>query len=189
MPADTRSELLASAERAARARGFDGFSYADLADEVGIRKASIHHHFATKAALSVAVMERYATAIRDACAEIEQGAPTAAGRLAGLILLYRGSLKDGKSLCLCVSFSASRESLPPEVIGQIGQFRAMVIQWLTGVFELGQQDGTIRDVKAAALEAAATLPLLEGAQLGARAEENVALFDSAVALLSARLAA
>ena len=55
---DTRTALLESAERTARQRGYDGFSYADLADDVGIRKASIHHHFPTKATLALALIER-----------------------------------------------------------------------------------------------------------------------------------
>ncbi len=188
MPIDTKADLLDSAERAVRARGFDGFSYADLANDVGIRKASIHYHFPTKAALSVALMQRYATAIQEACTEIEDGTPTGSGRLAALIALYRGALNDGKSLCLCVSFSASRESLSPEVITHIGQFRAMIVRWLTGVFELGRQDGSISDVTAPAAEATATLSLLEGAQLGARAEEDIAMFDDALELLNTRLA-
>ncbi len=40
-------------------RGFSAFSYADIAEAVQIRKASIHHHFPTKAALVVAVLERH----------------------------------------------------------------------------------------------------------------------------------
>lgn len=55
---DTRTALLQSAERAARQRGYDGFSYADLAGDVGLRKASIHHHFPTKATLALALIER-----------------------------------------------------------------------------------------------------------------------------------
>jgi len=65
---DIKTALLDSAERAARRRGFDGFSYADLAKDMGIRKASIHHHFPTKAALSVALMKRYYINLKTACA-------------------------------------------------------------------------------------------------------------------------
>ena len=59
METDTKTALLNSAERAARSKGFDGFSYADLAKEVGIRKASIHYHFPTKDALTISLMVRY----------------------------------------------------------------------------------------------------------------------------------
>ena len=56
---NTRTSLLDSAEQAVRQRGYNGFSYADLAREIGIRKASIHHHFPTKADLGLALIERY----------------------------------------------------------------------------------------------------------------------------------
>ena len=70
MPRETRNALLVAAEEAARARGIDGFSYADLAETVGIRKASIHYHFPTKDALADAVMRRYADTLAAARTKI-----------------------------------------------------------------------------------------------------------------------
>ena len=186
MSIDTKTALLDSAERAARTRGFDGFSYADLAADVGIRKASIHHHFPTKAALSVALMRRYAGGVEQVCADIDAVHATGQARMAGLVDLYRGALDGGKSLCLCVSFSTSRESLPEDVIAEISSFRKMVFCWLTATFDLGRMDGTITAVLEPGKDAAATLSLLEGAQLTARAEENPALFENAVQLLQQR---
>lgn len=187
MANDTKTELLNSAERAARTRGFDGFSYADLSADVGIRKASIHHHFPTKAALSVALMQRYHANLKQACDDMDDQEPTGGGRLAALIDRYRTALDGGKSLCLCVSFSTSRDSLPAEVIVQIRNFRAMMVEWITQAFTLGVTDGSILDVRNPMAEAAAMLSLIEGAQLAARAEENPDLFESAVALMQQRL--
>jgi len=187
LPTDTKTSLLNSAERAVRTYGFDGFSYADLAADVGIRKASIHHHFPTKADLSVALMQRYYLELEKVCADIDATVSTGGARLYALIDRYRNALDGGKSLCLCVSFSTSRESLPPEVIAQISRFRVMVINWLETTFEVGRSDGTITCVADATREAAATLPLLEGAQLAARAEENTILFENALQLLLQRI--
>lgn len=188
MSIDTKTSLLNSAERAARSRGFDGFSYADLAADVGIRKASIHHHFSTKAKLSVALMQRYDRTFEAVCADIDATGATGGARLLALIELYHRALDGGKSLCLCVSFSTSRESLPPEVIEQLSHFRAKMIGWLEATFARGQNDGTITNVVEPRPEAAAALSLLEGAQLAARAEENLALFESALQLLVQRIA-
>lgn len=188
MPSNTKTALLDSAERVARARGFDGFSYANLAQDVGIRKASIHHHFSTKAVLSAAVMQRYFTKIEAMCAEIDETHRAGAARLGAMIDCYRSGLEEGQSMCLCVSFSASRESLPADVLAQISRFRAMVLNWLSATFALGQNDGTIQSVSDPALDAAAALPLLEGAQLAARAEADPQIFDTALQLLKARLA-
>lgn len=187
MATDTKTALLDSAERAARTRGFDGFSYADLAADVGIRKASIHHHFATKAVLSVALMQRYHLNLQRACADIDATCSSGGARLTAFIQIYRSALKDGKSLCLCVALSTSRESLPQVVISQISQFRAMILSWLQDVFETAQSDGSILNAGSPAAEAAAALALLEGAQLAARAEEAPDLFDRAVCLMRQRL--
>ena len=183
MSTDTKTALLNSAEHRARTQGFDGFSYADLSEDVGIRKASIHHHFPSKAALSVALMQRYHADFEAICAEIDAAQTSGGARLSALIQRYRKALDGGKSLCLCVSFSTSRKSLAPEVIKQISCFRTMMLNWLKRSYEAGQSDGTIVGVIDPAAEAAATLPLLEGAQLAARAEENPILFDSATRLL------
>ena len=186
MQTDTKTALLNSAEQAARRRGFDGFSYADLAAEVGIRKASIHYHFPTKAALSLALIERYHDALHAACISIATQHETGAARLAALVDYYRAATQDGKSLCLCVAFSISRESLPVEAIEEVRRARAMMTEWIADCFALGQADGSVKHVTDPAIEAAAMLPLLEGAQLAARAEENPALYDSAVRMFDQR---
>lgn len=187
MATDTKSALLNSAEHAARTRGFDGFSYADLAQDVGIRKASIHHHFPTKAQLSVALMQRYHDELQSICAKIDVSEATGGARLGALIDRYRDALDGGKSLCLCVAFSTSRDSLPQDVIHQIILFRAMMTTWLNGVFAAGQSDGSILNVGDPQAEAAAALALVEGAQLAARAEENTELFENATQLMQLRI--
>ena len=186
MTTDTKTALLDFAEQAARARGFDGFSYADLAEAVGIRKASIHYHFETKAALSAALMDRYHAKLKGACADIDATHERAADRMKALIAVYREALNGGKTLCLCVSFIASRESLSDAVMDKVGAFRAMMVNWIESVFELGARDKSISNVMDPAHEARATLALLEGAHLAARAEEDAKVFDQVVKVLRAR---
>ena len=186
MTKDTKTALLEFAETVARTRGFDGFSYADLAEAVGIRKASIHYHFPTKAILTAALMERYHANISHLCEDIARLHETAGARLLGLIDLYRTALGGGRTLCLCVSLTASRDSLSEDVTDKINAFRAMMIDWISDVFTLGKNDGTISGVTQPVHEARATLALLEGAHLAARAEEDVFVFDRAVETISAR---
>ena len=186
MSKDTKTALMDFAEHAARARGFDGFSYADMAEAVGMRKASVHYHFPTKADLSVALMDRYYTDLEQACTQINATHETGAEQLKALIAVYRLALNHGKTLCLCVSFTASRESLPVEVTLKIGAFRKMMVTWIQAVFELGRLDGTIENARSAPQEALPTLAQLEGAHLAARAEESLAVFDRTTELLAAR---
>lgn len=187
MTIDTRTALMDHAEYFARAQGFDGFSYADLAEAVSIRKASIHYHFPTKAGLSAALMARYTETFSQRLEEIAVKSATASGRISALIALYRGALNDGNTLCLCVSLSTCHQSLSDEVNAQIAQFRVMMVAWLKNVFALGLQDNSISRIASPEPEARACLALLEGAQLAARAEVDVAVFDQAVVTLKSRL--
>lgn len=183
----TRTELLDAAEQACRRQGFDGFSYADLSDAVGIRKASIHHHFPTKSDLALAVIERYSENFFDHLRAISSKRGTAASRLRAYIKTYRAALSGGETVCLCVAFSAGRESLASPVLEQLNAFHAKSIEWLTALFREAQEDGSISDLETPKLEASASLAVMEGAQLMARAANDVSLFDNAVRLLTKRL--
>lgn len=187
MAHDTKTALLDAAEHVVRRKGYDGFSYADLAASVGIRKASIHYHFPAKADLSLALMQRYLAGFEASCAAIEAAHPTAAGRLAALIDHYRSATQDGRCLCLCLSFSGSRDALSEDVQKVIAEFRAAAAGWIADVFALANTDGTINAPADPRREAAATLATLEGAQLAARAAHDPAGYDKAVDLLRARL--
>ena len=54
---NTRERILDSARRLLQTRSYAGFSFQDVADEVGIRKASIYSHFASKDELVTAALE------------------------------------------------------------------------------------------------------------------------------------
>jgi TetR/AcrR family transcriptional repressor of nem operon len=184
---DTRTALLDSAERAARKRGFDAFSYADLASEVGIRKASIHYHFPMKADLAFGLIERYASRFSETLAEIDEQYARAADKLRAYHQVYREALAEGDQLCLCVALSAGRDSLSEPVLERLNQFHEDSIAWLTQTFEDAARDGSVIAVADSCAEAAATLALMEGAQLVARAAKDVTHFNQATAAFAARL--
>ncbi len=159
----TSDILLSHAETFARERGFSAFSFADLAQAAGIRKASVHHHFATKDRLALVLMSRYRA---EFAAHLAQ-----ATSLRDLVALYRAALREGQTLCLCVAFSAAREKLSAEVMQEVDAFRTMVLAWI-------ETRATPAD-----LPAASVFALLEGAQLTAFAAKDMKLFDAAVAVL------
>lgn len=181
----TRDALLTHAEELARISGYDGFSFADLATGAGIRKASVHHHFPTKADLAVEVMESYAARALEALAPV--AAAPGGARLEAVVALYRDALQGGRSQCLCVAFSAVRARLPLPVQEAVAGFQAEMRGWLSAAFAAGKADGSIAGVVVSEIEAASAFALLEGAQLVARAGRDAAQFDRAVAPLCARI--
>lgn len=184
---DTRAALLDSAEHASRMRGYDGFSYADLSKDVGIRKASIHHHFPTKADLADALLQRYRERFFEGLATIKSRHAKGSARIEAYLGAYRDALSGGKMVCLCVAFSAGRDSLSDSVLAELNRFNDLSIAWLTETFRLGRDDGSIASDEDPQSEAAACLALVEGAQLLARAAKDVSRFDAAIATLVRRI--
>ena len=184
---ETRTALLHSAEHAARRSGMDGFSYADLEREVGIRKASIHYHFPKKDDLALALIRRYATRFLERLDEIEQTHATAGETLKVYLNEYRSALKNGEMVCLCVAFSIGRDTLSEAVLAELTDFHDKSLTWLTEVFEDAEFDHSISALADPAEEAAACLALVEGAQILARAAGTTDLFDKAVGRLAGRV--
>ena len=184
---DTRERLLDYAETICRQRGYDGFSYADLAKEVGIRKASIHHHFPTKANLAKSILTRYTDRLYQKMMMIAEGSGHAAKKLEHYIKIYRDALNGGDSLCLCIALTGDKKSLSPDVQDGLWHFHAMSLKWLKARFAEGMDDKSITHVNSTNEEANACLALVEGAQILARAAGDPRLFDQATAGLRQRL--
>lgn len=184
---DTQTALLDSAEMAARRRGIDGFSYADLAEDVGIRKASIHYHFPKKADLTFALIQRYAAAFLERLDEIDRANSIAGAALSAYTDEYRKALQGGEMVCLCVALSTGRDRLADDVLSLLKDFQEQSILWLTELFEDAESDGSITMASKPEQEAAACLALVEGAQLIARAAGDVDQFDRAIAALQSRI--
>lgn len=181
----TKQHILIHAESLARRRGYDGFSFADLAEGAGIRKASVHHHFPTKAVLSVELMEAYANRFMAALNRVSD--KNAGQRLAAMIAQYRNALEGGQSQCLCVAFSAISERLPESTKAAVHMFQDSARGWLEQVFSDALKDGSIRDVSRPDEEAAAAFALLEGAQLVSRTSRDPSQFELTTAPLRRRI--
>src|ERR1700679_3034204 len=104
-PTNTRSRILDAGERLVQVRGFNGFSYADVAAELSLTKASLHYHFPSKAELGEALIARYAERFAQALAEIDRRGVDARDKLNAYAELYSGVL-DGGRMCLCGMLAA-----------------------------------------------------------------------------------
>src|ERR1700749_5032156 len=96
----TAERILDIAERLVQVRGFNNFSYADVASELGITKASLHYHFPGKAELGQALITRYAERFSHALEAIDRDQPNARAKLAAYAGLYAEVLR-GKRMCMC----------------------------------------------------------------------------------------
>lgn len=184
---DTKTALLDCAENAARARGYDGFSFADLAAGVGIRKASVHHHFPTKADLALALIERYTDRLIQDLATETAKASNGADRIGAYINLNRAAIDGGKRLCLCIAFSGGADGISGPVLAKLDAWYLAATRWLGESFAIGKRDGSIANVDDPVSEGEACLAQTIGAQLIGRASGDVTRYDAAIASLASRL--
>ena len=139
----TAMRVLDVAERLVQVRGFNGFSYADVAAELGITKAALHYHFASKAALGEALIDRYCDRLAASLAALAAADLSAAARLRGYAALYRDGLR-GERLCLGGMLAAEYQTLPPAMRSAVIRFFTRNEAWLAGVLADGAAAGEIQ---------------------------------------------
>jgi TetR/AcrR family transcriptional repressor of nem operon len=119
------------AEALIQRQGFNGFSYEDIAQTVGIRKPSVHHHFATKADLATVVTQRYVQRFSDALDSLDQQALSPRERLLSYARLFQDTYQHNRRLCLCGMLGAEQETLPESVRAHLQRFFDLNLQWLS----------------------------------------------------------
>jgi len=166
-PLGTAGQILDVGERLAQTRGFNGFSDADLATELGITEASLHYHFPTKAGLGRALIDRYSASFTEALSRIERSGASAPEQLERYVSIYAGMLKSGR-ICLCGMLAAEYNTLPASMQEAIRAFFDFNERWLARVLESGRRDGTLAFDDQSAEAARAIESTIEGAMLLAR---------------------
>ncbi|HKE17667.1 MAG TPA: TetR family transcriptional regulator [Kofleriaceae bacterium] len=184
----TASRILDVAEQLVQVHGFNGFSYADVSAELGIRKASVHHHFPTKLDLAAHLIERYQRRFAGALARIENASPDAQAALASYAALYGEAVRRDR-LCLCGMLAAEITALPRALRTRLRGFFDENEAWLARTLERGRKSGALSFTGSPAAQARLLLSALEGAMLVARAYRDAARFEATTAMLLAGMAA
>lgn len=176
MSSNSRESILAAARRAAQAHGYCGLNFRDLADEVGIKSASIYHHFPSKADLGAAVARRY---WEDTAAQLDAmlaETPDPVRCLRRYPDVFRRSLENGNRMCLCSFMAAEYDDLPEAVKKEVQTFADVNVAWLSKVLSAaavvnsGESEQRARAIFAA----------VAGAQLMARSRSDISLFDALI---------
>jgi TetR/AcrR family transcriptional repressor of nem operon len=181
MRTDTSSRILDVAEQLVQRRGFNAFSFQDVADTLGIRKASLHYHFAGKADLGVALAARYGERGLTALGE-----PTGDGHRAKLDLFFRPFLSiasQPESQCLIGVLAAEMGSLPEPMRAEVSRFILALETWLARLLEDGRAKGAFSFAGDAAPLAATMFAALEGGLVTARAGNAPERMERVVAVV------
>jgi TetR/AcrR family transcriptional repressor of nem operon len=176
MSLSSKEAILAAARRNAQAHGYSGLNFRDLADEVGIKAASIYHHFPSKADLGAAVARRY---WENTAADLDSMLAETSDPVRSLHQypnIFRKSLEADNRMCLCSFMAAEYDDLPEAVKKEVQTFADVNVAWLSKVLSAaalvnsGESEQRARAIFAA----------VAGAQLMARSRSDISLFDSLI---------
>jgi len=188
--ATTSDDILRCARSLIVTGGYNGFSYADIAKVVGIRNASIHHHFPTKADLVRTLVARYREEGEAGIAELDRHVPDPVEQLRAYTGYWKACITDATApFCVCALLASEMPVLPPEVVIEVRAHFRSLSAWLTSVLERGAAQGRLVLARPAEVEAEMFLATVHGAMLSARAYGDPAIFATITDPLLERLAA
>jgi len=170
----TANDILDRAEIGIRTKGYHAVSFRDLADDLGIKSASVHYHFRHKEDLGLALVERYETEFFELLEQQSDGETHWENLMRSFCDQYRSALTGSDAICLCGLLGAEIFGLPKPLGEAVEQFFLRNIEWVENALpdELAQGE---RKAKAQAIIAG-----LQGAMMLANSLGDYAIFDSVV---------
>ncbi len=169
---DTKSKILDVAEQLIQTKGFNGFSYLDLADAIGIKNSSIHYHFKAKADLALALVERLHERHLVVFEALDQDLDSPPQRLQALADHFQTYIQ-GEKFCMCGMMAAELQSVSPAVRSRLIAYFKDLRAWLTKQFvAMGEEDAEERALR--------FVSTAEGSLLLARLEGDPQIFAHAL---------
>lgn len=173
----TAQQIIRRANELLTLGGYNGFSYADIAESVGVRKASIHHHFPSKVDLVKATVVLHREATRLGLLALNEGGSDPLERLVAYSRYWAQCIEaSNPPICICALLATEVPSIPVEIADEVkGHFQELHA-WITATIEEGQSTRKMRLVGTPSSEASAFMASIHGAMLSARAVGDPALF-------------
>ncbi|WP_158966109.1 TetR/AcrR family transcriptional regulator [Paraglaciecola sp. L3A3] len=166
-----KEALLKAAEFKVRLGGYSNFSFRELANEVGMKSASVHYHFPTKADLGAELAHQYTDNFLAALGDPVSIHATGKNPIDVYTQLFRSSLLNDDKMCLCGLLGAQSESLPDKVRLEVKRFFNENLAWLNAAH-------TVNGEKDPVHAAIVTVSLLEGAMMISKALNDHSYFES-----------
>ncbi|AHY55556.1 TetR/AcrR family transcriptional regulator [Bradyrhizobium japonicum] len=186
----TVEQILDLAETMIQTRGYSAFSYQDIADGLGIRKASIHYYFPSKADLGAAVIDRYVARFDEALAAIgEDPQKSSLAVLDFYVEPYVGFAKTSDRICLCGALAGEILALPPPLRSRVDGFFQTHQDWLTRILKRGASRGEFVLAAPPAKVARFIFSALQGALLVKRATGDASQLRDVITVMKLQLAA
>lgn len=137
----THDSLIELADSLIQENGYQGFSYADLAEGLGIRKASIHYHFQTKTDLGIAYCEFKEAGLLRLEAELNQ-LPSGKARLKGYMEAFLKCADQGQ-MCGIHAMLSDSNMFEPVLQDATNRLAQTDLRILTEILLTGRESGEL----------------------------------------------
>jgi len=175
------AEIVAHTRVLLAAGGYNSFSYADLAVRVKISKASIHHHFPSKAVLVQTVASLYRQEAKAALGSLAAHFDDPLSELNAYADYWAGCIRSGESpFCICAMLATEMPTVPPEIAVEVKAHFQDLHDWLAALMKRGVARGQFHLLNSASVSATAFMAVVHGAMLMARALDDPKVFSTIV---------
>ncbi|MGI4756199.1 MAG: TetR/AcrR family transcriptional regulator [Janthinobacterium lividum] len=179
MQNETAERILGTARTLISDLGYSAFSYADIAETVHIRKASIHHHFPTKSNLVVAVLKAHQERFLHGREFMTRTIADPLARLKAYVQHWENCIGDNSQpFCIAALLAAELPGLPEEVRFEVQRHFQTLSGWIRETLEEGVTSGTLSLQQAPEDEAQIFMATVHGAMLSARALGSCDVFKA-----------
>ena len=150
-----------------------------LPRSVGIRKASIHHHFPSKVDLVVATLKEYRAKLVEAAGGLDHNVADPLQRLKLYVQHWAECVRsNNRPICIAALLSVELPALPEEIQVEVQLHFKYLVSWVKATLKEGASRGNIRLEHSAEVEAQSFVALVHGAMISARALGSPEIFNS-----------
>lgn len=173
-----KEKILDAAEKMVQDRGLNAVSFQDLANAVGLRKASIFHHFPNKEAVARALIERCRSKYGPEYAAVVESKASAPEKLRALAAIFEKGLQNQRP-CLLAALGSGVNTLPDVAVQELGETARGAVSRFALVFKQGRDEGTLQFSGEPTDAATGFFAMLQGLQVLVRASGDTSAFNSA----------
>ncbi len=165
---DRKAEILEQAQVLVQKAGYDCLRYQDIADELGVTRINIHHHFPHKEDLGNALLERLVADLRAGFDEISREPGSSWEKLDRFFDWGRQTVEQGNRVCPISAMQGDANVIPDSMQRRLRAAGEMELEFLTNLLEEGRERGEMAFTGESASQAEMVLSAHKGALMYAR---------------------
>ena len=178
----TRDLIIESATKHLYAMGYNRFSFAHVAKDCGITKASIHYHFSTKEELVLAAIDKYIMNTKNVMGTLRKNVDLSSVEKFNAIfdMAHHQMIQMNYLGCLAGNLGLEVSETNQAIHNRIQEFMNYKLELFSELIEMGRQAGQFRPEVNASLVSRSILSSLEGGMVTTKISKSPDLLEAAL---------